>query len=110
MIFHFFESASFQNAASVKAQVGFDLDKIGVKNTWIGYRYTYFDLDSDYSFAKNSLGNDDYSKGQSKMILNGFRIFYASDNGVYFNGTYENVDLDHEKTTYSLRLIGGYKF
>jgi len=110
MIFHFFEAGSLQNAASAKAQLGFDLAKLGLKNTWIGYRYTYFDLDSDYSFAKDSSGNQDFSKAQSSMSLNGVRISYAADNGIYFTGTYEHVDLDCEPTTYAIRLIGGYKF
>ncbi len=103
MIFHFFEAGSLRNAASYKAQLGYDLGKFGLKDTWIGYRYTYFDLDSQYS--KNGDG-----KSQSGMGLNGVRISYGTNVGAYFTGTYESVDLDNEPTTYSLRLIGGYKF
>ena len=103
MIFHFFEAGSLQNAASYKAQIGYDLAKLGVKNTWIGYRHTYFDLDSSHS--KNANG-----EGQDKMLLNGIRVSYATNIGAYFTGTYEHVDLDNEPNTYSLRLIGGYKF
>jgi len=116
MIFHFFEAGSLQNAASYKAQIGYDLGKLGLANTWIGYRYTYFDLDSSNSFAKKidpldsrKLINDP-TKPQSSMKLNGIRLSYGGDSGAYFTGTYENVDLDDEPNTYSLRLIGGYKF
>ena len=110
MIFHFFEAGSLQNALSTKVQFGFDLEKIGVNNTWMGYRHTEFDLDSDYSFAKDNNGNNDLTKSQSKMKLDGIRITYSDDKGIYFTGTYEHVNLDAEPSTYSLRLIGGYKF
>jgi hypothetical protein len=103
MIFHFFEAGSLRDAESYKAQLGFDLEKIGLKDMWIGYRATYFDLNSKHS--QNSRGEE-----QSKMLLNGVRLSYGSDRGVYFTGTYEHVDLDNEPHTYSLRLIGGYKF
>jgi len=110
MIFHFFEAGSLQNALSTKVQLGFDLSKIGLNGTWIGYRHTEFNLDSDYSFAKDSNGDDDLTKSQSKMKLDGVRVTYADNNGIYFTGTYEHVNLDAEPSTYSLRLIGGYKF
>jgi len=103
MIFHFFEAGSLQNAASYKAQVGYDFSKLGVKDLWAGYRYTFYDLDSTYS--QNLDG-----KAQDSMALNGFRVSYGSAKGTYFTGTYEQVDLDNEPTTFSLRLIGGYKF
>ena len=103
MIFHFFEAGSLRDAESYKAQLGFDLEKIGLKDMWIGYRATYFDLNSKHS--QNSRGEE-----QSKMLLNGVRLSYGSDRGAYFTGTYEHVDLDNEPHTYSLRLIGGYKF
>ncbi len=103
MIFHFFEAGSLQNATSTKVQLGFDLSKLGIKNTWIGYRYTNFNLDDKYSFNASGASQD-------KMILNGLRVSYSDNSGIYFTGTYENVDLDHEPSTYSLRLIGGYKF
>jgi len=110
MIFHFFEAGNLQNASSYKAQLGYDLSKIGLKNTWFGYRYTYFDLDSSYSFAKDSAGNNDINKKQSKMVLNGVRLSYSGKSGAYFTGTYEHENLDNEPNTCSLRLIGGYKF
>lgn len=103
MIFHFFEAGSLQNAASYKAQVGYDLAKFGVDNLWLGYRYTYFDLDSKYSHNKDG-------ESQEKMILNGVRVSYGGDTGAYFTGTYEHVNLDNEPNTFSLRLIGGYRF
>ena len=103
MIFHFFEAGSLQNAASFKAQLGYDFEKIGVKNLWIGYRYTQFSLDSDYSKSTTGLGQD-------KMAMNGIRVSYGASDGAYFTGTYEGVDVDHEPGIYSLRLIGGYRF
>jgi len=103
MIFHFFEAGSLQNAASYKAQVGYDFSKVGVDTLWIGYRYTYFDLDSQYS--SNAKG-----ESQDAMALNGVRVSYGGETGAYFTGTYEHVNLDNEPNTFSLRLIGGYKF
>ncbi len=99
MIFHFFEAGSLQNAASYKAQIGYDI----LDNLWLGYRYTYFDLDPN--FSKNANG-----QAQDAMKLNGIRLSYGGDKGTYFTGTYEDVNLDNEPNTYSLRLIGGYKF
>jgi len=103
MIFHFFEAGSLQNASSYKAQIGYNLAKLGLKDTWIGYRYTMFDLDPEYS--QNASGD-----AQEAMALNGIRVSYGSAVGAYFTGTYERVDLDEEPNTFSLRLIGGYKF
>lgn len=103
MIFHFFEAGSLRNAASLKAQVGYDFSKVGVDDLWIGYRYTYFDLDS--KFSQNANG-----QAQDAMALNGVRVSYGGDTGAYFTGTYEHVNLDNEPNTFSLRLIGGYKF
>jgi len=106
MIFHFFEAGSLQNAASYKAQIGYDI----LDDLWIGYRYTFFDLDPSHSFAKDSTGNNDPNKAQDAMQLNGIRLSYGGKKGTYFTGTYESVNLDHEPNTYSLRLIGGIKF
>ncbi len=103
MIFHFFEAGSLRDASSYKAQIGYDLQHLGLSNTWIGYRYTYFDLNEKYS--KNANG-----KSQDTMILNGVRVSYSTKVGTYFTGTYEHVDLSDEPNTFSLRLIGGYKF
>jgi len=103
MIFHFFEAGSLRNAASYKGQFGYNFDFMGVKNIWAGYRYTYYDLDANYSFTLNN-------QAQGKMILNGLQLKFGSDKGAYFRGTYEHVQLDNEPKTYSLRLIGGYRF
>ncbi len=103
MIFHFFEAGTLRNSASYKAQLGYDLGKLGLANTWIGYRYTYFDLDPTHSKNANGLS-------QNKMQLNGLRVSYNTKIGAYVTGTYEHVDLDNEPHTYSFRLIGGYKF
>ena len=103
MIFHFFEPGSLQNAASYKAQIAYDFEKIGIDSLWIGYRYTYFDLDENYSFNKDGAS-------QNAMAINGLRVSYGGDSGAYFTGTYEQVRLDKEPNTFALRLIGGYKF
>lgn len=103
MIFHFFEAGSLQNAASYKAQIGYDFSKLGIDNLWAGYRYTFFDLDSKYS--QNASG-----ASQDAMALNGVRVSYGGSTGAYFTGTYEHVNVDEEPNTFSLRLIGGFKF
>jgi hypothetical protein len=103
MIFHFFEAGSLRNANSYKAQLGYTFRNDTLKGVWIGARFTHFDLDSDYS--QNADGDP-----QDAMNLYGIRVSYSADNGLYFTGTYEQVDLDHEPTTQALRLIGGYKF
>ncbi len=103
MIFNFFEAGSLRNASAYKSQLGYDLGKIGLANTWIGYRYTYFDLDPTHS--KNASGI-----AQDKMQLNGVRVSYNTKIGAYVSATYEHVDLDAEPNTYAFRLIGGYRF
>ena len=103
MIFHFFEAGSLRNANSYKLQVGYDISKLGVDGLWVGARYTYFDLDSEYSHSLDHNAQDD-------MSLIGLKLSYNSKAGYYFNATYEYVDLDYEPHTYALRLIGGYKF
>ena len=100
MIFHFFEAGTLKNAASYKAQIGYDImDKL-----WLGYRLTYFDLDPAYS--KSSVNGN----GQDTMTLNGVRLSYGGSTGAYFTGTYEHQNLSEQPTTFSLRLIGGYRF
>jgi hypothetical protein len=103
MVFHFFEAGSLRNAASYKGQVGYNFDLFGIKNIWAGYRYTYYDLDASYSTTKDG-------RPQSKMILNGLQLKFEPKKGLYFRGTYEGVEVDNEPNTYSLRLIGGYRF
>jgi hypothetical protein len=102
MIFHFFEAGSLRNAASYKAQLGYNFSVMGQK-VWSGYRLTYFDLDPSYSFTAQN-------EPQSKMLLNGLQIAFGGKKGAYFTGTYEHVQLDGEPNTYALRLIGGYRF
>jgi len=103
MIFHFFEAGSLRNANSYKVQLGYNFEKQGFKGLWIGARYTMFDLDPEYS-------KSGYGDPQDMMNLYGLRVSYNVDNGLYFTGTYEKVDLDAEPSTYAVRLIGGYKF
>ncbi len=103
MIFHFFETGSLQNAESYKVQGGYDLSKVGVDNTVIKLRYTYYDLDSKYSFASDG-------QSQSKMDMLGAQINYRFMKTGYFNATVEQHYADHEKTVTAVRLIGGYKF
>jgi len=103
MVFHFFEAGSLRNAASYKGQIGYSFDMFGIKNIWAGYRYTYYNLDPNYSFTLEN-------KPQSTMVLNGVQLKFGSDKGAYFRGTYESVTIDNEPDTYSLRLIGGYRF
>jgi len=103
MVFHFFEAGSLRNAASYKGQIGYNFTLFGIKNIWAGYRYTYYDLDSKYSFTLQN-------KAQSKMILNGLQLKFEPKKGLYFRGTYESVAIENEPDTYSLRLVGGYRF
>jgi len=103
MVFHFFEAESLRNASSYKGQIGYNFDFMGIKNIWAGYRCTYYNLDSHYSSTKDG-------RPQEKMILNGIQLKFGSSKGAYFRGTYEGVQIDNEPNTYSLRLIGGYRF
>ena len=52
MVFHFFEAGDLRNAKSYKVQLGYDLGKSVTEGLWVGARFTYFDLNSDYSMAK----------------------------------------------------------
>jgi len=99
MIFHFFEAGTLQNAASYKAQLGYDI----LDGLWIGGRYTYWDLDP--SESETTSGDP-----QNAMNMYGVRLSYSGVAGTYFTGTYEYVDLDNEPGINSLRLIGGIKF
>ena len=103
MIFHFFEAGSLQNAASYKVQGGYDLAKVGLDNAVIKARYTFYDLDSNYSIASNGQPQEDM-----KMI--GIQFVYSFMNTGYFTGTVEKHNLDQEPGTTALRLIGGFKF
>ena len=103
MVFHFFEAGSLQNAASYKGQIGYNFGKFAGEEMKLYYRYTYFNLDPNYSKTASGLE-------QNKMQLNGVRLVYGDNLGWYFTGTYEHVRLDNEPNTYALRLIGGYRF
>ncbi len=103
MIFHFFEAGSLRHANTYKAQLGYEFSALGIKGLWLGSRYTYFDLDSDYSETASG-------QPQDYMSMIGLRISYKHDRGFYFTGTYETVDLDHEPNVSALRLIGGFTF
>jgi len=104
MIFHFFEAGDMRNANSYKVQLGYDFSKQGVEGLWIGARYTYFDLDPEYSISSSTGLGQDYQKNY------GIRVSYSHSSGIYFTGTYEYVDLDQQPEISALRLIGGYKF
>jgi len=103
MIFHFFESGSLRNAASYKLEGKYDFSKMGIDKLSLALRYTYYDLDSDYSTSSDG-------KGQDFMKMGGIRLRYNFLSGGYFAGTYEQHKTDHEPTVWALRLIGGYKF
>jgi len=94
----YFDVGSLQNASIYKIQISYDLEYLGLNDTSLSYRYTNYKLDSTYS------NSEDY------MLLNGLKLSYSSDNGVSFNATYENKDLDNSDNDFIIRLIGGYSF
>jgi hypothetical protein len=102
MIFHFFEAGTLQNAASYKAQLGYDISD----EMWLGARYTYWDLDPSKSFSDPATK----TKPQDYMTMYGLRLTYSGVARSYFTFTYEFVDLDQQPDISSLRLIGGIKF
>ena len=116
MIFHIFEAGDMRNSKSYKLQLGYDLSKTVTDGLWIGARYTYFDLNSEYSMLKMVDPHDstkeinDPSKRQEDQKSYGLRVSYNQPDGYYFTGTYEYVDLDQQPGISGLRLIGGYKF
>ncbi len=103
MIFHFFDAGSLRNANSYKAQMGFNFSGLGLDGLWLGMRFTWFDLDPDYSHTVSG-------QPQDSMSMTGVRLSYKNPRGFYFTGTYETVALDHEKNISALRLIGGFTF
>lgn len=66
-------------------------------------RYTYFDLDPEYSFASNG-------EAQDSMSLIGGQLSYDFFDGGYLAIKYEHRELDEEPGTFALRVIGGYRF
>ncbi len=107
MIFHFFEAGNLRNAASYKVQGGYDLSKIGVDNTVIKLRYTFYDLDQNYSTTEVSSG---VFIPQDSMEMIGLQLSYNFMKTGYFNATLERHNIDKENRTNAVRLIGGFKF
>ena len=103
MIFHFFEPGSFRDAASYKIQGAYDFSKTTKARTSLAARYTYFDLNPEYSISSDG-------RPQDYMKLLGFQVKQSYLKGGYFTGTYEQHQTDNEKSAWALRLIGGYKF
>jgi len=103
MIFHFFEAGSLRDAASYKLQGAYDFSRMGIDKLSLALRYTYFDLESKYSISSDG-------RRQDFMKMGGIQLKYKFLSGGYFTGTYEQHKIDHEPTTWALRLIGGYKF
>ncbi|WP_456383214.1 OprD family outer membrane porin [Hydrogenimonas sp.] len=102
MIFHFFEAGSLRNANSYKAQVGYDLSQAGAPGLWAGTRFTWFDLDEEYSKTADG-------EPQDSMSMLGLRLSY-NHKGYYCTATWEGVDLDNEPDIWAFRLIGGFTF
>ena len=107
MIFHFFEAGDLRNASSYKVQGGYDLAKVGVDNTVIKLRYTYFDLDPNHSKTEIS---DGVFEPQDSMEMIGLQISYNFMKSGYFNATFERHNIEKENPTDAIRLIGGYRF
>ena len=103
MIFHFFEAGSLRDAASFKVQGGYDFSKSTRARTGLYVRYTYYDLNPEYSIS-----SDGQSQDFMKML--GIQLKQSWLKGGYFTGTYEQHDIDNEPNVWALRLIGGYKF
>jgi len=103
MIFRFFEAGSLQNASSYKVQGAYNLKQAGFKNTTVKLRYTYYNLDPEYSYASDG-------QPQDYMQLTGIQLSYSFMKTGYFTGTFEYSEVENEKASNALRLIGGYKF
>ena len=99
----YFMMGSLRDANIFKFQIGYDLQKLGIDNMRVDYRCNYYDLNSKYS--TNSSGET-----EEYMRLNGIKISYTGDNGVYFKALYELRFLDNSADGSALRLIGGYRF
>jgi len=103
MIFHFFEAGSLRDAASYKIQGAYDFSKTTRARTTLAARFTYFDLNPAYSISSDG-------RPQDYMQMIGVQLKQSYLKGGYFTGTFEQHNTDKEKTTFALRLIGGYKF
>ena len=103
MIFHFFEAGSLRDAASYKIQAAYDFSKTTKARTSLAARYTYYDLNPAYSISSDG-------RPQDYMKMVGLQLKQSYRKGGYFTGTFEQHKTDHEKKSWGLRLIGGYKF
>jgi hypothetical protein len=103
MIFHFFEAGSLRDAASYKIQGAYDFSKTTRARTTLAARYTYYDLNPDYSISSDG-------RPQDYMKMLGLQLKQSYLKGGYFTATYEQHNTDKEKNVWALRLIGGYKF
>jgi len=99
----YFIMGSLRDANIYKFQIGYDLQKVGLDNFRIEYRCNYYALNPNYSKSATD-------EAQELMRINGIKISYADNNGIYFNGMYEYRRLDKEENGFALRLIGGYRF
>jgi len=104
MIFSYSEAGDMRNVNSYKAELGYKFKKQGLDGLWVGARYTYFDLDPEYSRSSFNGSGQDYQKDY------GLRVTYSDTSGLYVTGTYEYADLDQQDDISGFRLIGGYKF
>jgi hypothetical protein len=103
MIFHFFEAGSLRDAASFKIQGGYDFSRHFNAKANLSLRYTYYDLNPDYSISSDGRPQDD-------MQMIGVRLSYSFLDGGYFTGTFERHKITNEEPVWALRLIGGYRF
>ncbi len=103
MIFHFFEAGSLQNASSYKLQAGYNIPLSETDKLNMAVRYTYFDLDPEYSISSSN-------QPQESMHLIGAQVSYDFAEGGYMSVKYEHHDTDGEPGTSAIRLIGGYRF
>lgn len=92
LMFHFFE-IDLLDATMIKFNLGYDLSKIGLKNSSIAYRYVS---------TENGAG--------LSMSTNGAKAKYAHDSGAYISAAYEMRTLTDENDKYAIRILGGYKF
>jgi len=102
-IVHWFNAGSFQNAANYQIAAGYDLSKAGVEGLSVNLKHVYTALDSSYSIAPNTVGQD-FQKTYDLALS------YSDASGVYANLQYQMADIDQLDDITGFRLIGGYKF
>lgn len=103
MIFHFFEAGSLRDAASYKIQGGYDFSRIISAPLALNVRYTFYDLNPDYSISSDGRPQDD-------MQMIGAQLKYSFLEDGYFAATFERHTITNEEPVWALRLIGGYRF